>query len=213
MAYPTQIDARQFVRELSLHATALDYDDTMVDLAIQGAAYAYFEKMGPTFGSGTVAVASGVPTLDFSGIVGFTPTKLNTMFIDDYPVLVRTETGLRDLTRNNPMTGRPSHIAFTSETAALCWGTPDANYTINLAFDPAFTSWTVGAAGAVTLNIPREHLMNVCTLGATVILQSGDPRTAYGTRQWQQFLNWIDSRIVRRDTKRILVRDQSRSRW
>lgn len=213
--YPTLTTIRQYIRELALNASELDYDNTSVDMAFKVAANEYLERLAPDFSGGNVTVTSGSSAVDFSALTGFSPTLVRGMFIDtNYPVHVRDEAWVRQQIIDNPSSGRPEYIGFSSETTGVTWPTASANYTLNVDYENVLTSWTAGTSSpdGVTINIPEAHAIKIATMGAPVVLQYGDNRSTYGRPEWSDYLDWIDTRARRRDKNKITVRDPLRAR-
>lgn len=191
--------ARVYVREVCRNAgDSTMYSDTAVDHAIQAAAdhFIRFTRYTRQVSNLTITATSADVTLS---ITGFHPERVIRAWI---PAVGELEViGLSrwlDLSVNDPRTGDPTTIAFTSTTAASLWPTPETSVTGKMMWFPPFTTWTAGTSDvttlATTLNIADDDLREILYLGSPHYLQGNEPEHRYAAERWQQFQDYVARR-------------------
>jgi len=86
-------------------------------------------------------------------------------------------------------TGQPTNIAFETATDALVWPTPNAVYSLKVAYAQPFTSWTAGSGDSTELNIPDRYVYRLCGHAAE-LYGSGDPTEYTRSPDYRNLVAW-----------------------
>lgn len=228
-------DARAFLLgSIRNPGNSSQYTNTILDTQLQAVCNDFIMRTngGATRTVGDLSLAAASATLpSLSGLVGFRPEYIRRAYITDAPAFPQNGgepptlhlTGfdeVSDLLTNGGAVGLPRLLAFESLTAGVVYPTPDAAYTLRLAWTPPFTNWTIGTADGPTLatelNIPMEYLQGVLRWGGVYFLQSGEPENQKVMAvYWQNYLNFVEttkSRGVGTLGKQVSYRSDPRGR-
>lgn len=187
-------DARTHVRQFArdgLDSTL--YGNADIDRAIQVVGQRFCRETRCLRRADDVTATVSSATLDISAIVtaGFRPEQLIDVYIAGYgePLSIIDYTTLNQYQTDQPATTKPEAVAFPTQTTAQVYPTPDIAYALKFRWWERFTSWTAGdaAAGATSLNLPDDYLLEILTYGATATLQHNEKKNAYAATSMAKF--------------------------
>lgn len=168
------------------------YSDTQVDIAIQTIADDFIRTTQCTRTiSADIAIADGDDTFSFT-IENFRPEHcLRAWIVDQNRLDLIDYQALLDKQVDDPTTGVPQKLAFTSSGTAAIWPTAGDDYTMKMIYYVPFTIWTAGQEdGSATLNLPDDYLRTMLMYGAASALQFNETEHMYASTAYQRYIEF-----------------------
>lgn len=175
------------------------YSNSDVDRAIQALGDDLAFHTNVTRTTDTENCTADDPDLDLSGLTDFKAERILGIYLTDpddsskeYDLDIIDAGQMRALRRADDSSTTPELIAFTSDTDARLYPTPDVAYVATVEWKAPFTSFTAGTAtpDTVDLNIPDEYWRTALMLGGTALLQHTDPKRRYASESWLKYVEF-----------------------
>lgn len=167
--------------------------------------------------AGTVALTAASAVADCSGLTTFRPERIMSAHLVTKACELQLP-GFEDVHRRQiecPRSGAPERLAFetTTATSGIVYPTPDVNYNLRIKWWEPMITFTPGTVtpDAITLNIPRDYLPQILSLGVPSALQANHPSHGYAGESWKKYLAYEAAMAGAGNTgARVLVRERVR---
>lgn len=151
------VDLRQRARIAARNAQdQTNYSNAQIDEALDRLFSRFIRKTRCVKLSVTVPFSASANEADFSGLIGFLASRIESLRVDvdtNYTQvcedLTETSAGnVQDAVSQNSSTGTPKMIGFIDSITAKLYPVPKSDGTITCVYAPLQTPWTLGTQGA-----------------------------------------------------------------
>jgi hypothetical protein len=210
----------------------LIYLPATADYAIQNTLNTFIDRTKCTMTTATITMAAAASTIDFSGIVGFSPYRLMRLWAvpSTGTMTGSPEIDIIDMDRIDTyrarfgdVTGHPGAIGFPLQdgTSNKTAQTADVEYTVKARHYATLVAWTPGDAGAssTVINIPGDFAREAIEIGGVMRMQGQEiehlPITDRRRQPWEDLIQRASkiASLSVRSVRRLSVDDVRAERF
>lgn len=221
----TLTEARDWITQfLRSGASTSDYSAADKDRGLITVCEQFARKTRCVQVAGTVALAADSAVADCSALTTFRPERILSAHLTTEECELELP-GYQNVHQHQIRctgTGKPRRLAFetTTATSGIVHPTPDAVYSLRVKWWEPFVSFTAGTGtpDTISLNIPRDFMPQILSLGVPSALQANHPSHGYAGESWKKYLAYEASMAGAGNTGDKVVirtsrRDLERQRW